>query len=521
MRRGSVTALLLIVVLNAAFIASLRLAGSKSTDEAVIALGQDELLAEMLGKGEPLVGCEFAGGNADGGAVRARYTCPAGTVVFQITHPSVAPRGATLTDRFAISLQSGSPPGGLAATLAARIRAREAAFQWTWLDKPRAGVHWSIVLAAVALFATAALAWTARTNVLSVWRLPLQPGVGLALSLCGTALGILLLEVAVRLSGTEGRLAASVLYLQGADLAVHRVSDDPFLHYELAPGTHLVGKDLRESPYRESPYTVNIDSFGARRPTHAPDKLPGTFRVLCFGGSTMYGAAVDDEQTIPARLETHLNGGSHVGDSLPTRFEVWNFGTSAYTLGQAAHLAKRKLLELDPDLIVVQHHNRGRRAFLAAPGGRVADHPEELQHPGVDFLLEHFSVPSGIPIRVQEALTYSALYRSLTALAQRLPGRNTWSCDRCDEMSTGKARELSRESEPRGIPVVYVAIPADSGRFTPADIFPELAPGRFIDLFRPGRELQFYDVHPPASVLDEYAALLAAALRERGLLSSR
>src|SRR6185369_16881179 len=125
---------------------------------------------------------------------------------------------------------------------------------------------------------------------------------GLLLAVGGTAVGMFLLEIGIRFSGVEGQVSSRALYLQNADLSVHRVSSDPFLHYELAPETQHRGKDKQGKAY-----SVSIDAFGARNPTHAQAKAPGTFRILCFGGSTMYGAAVDDEQTIPARLERHLN----------------------------------------------------------------------------------------------------------------------------------------------------------------------------------------------------------------------
>lgn len=336
---------------------------------------------------------------------------------------------------------------------------------------------------------------------------------GTALALAASAVGVLFLELALRLCGIDSRLVAGAPFLQAADLPVHRVSSDPFLHYELAPGARSENSGPRGI------YVVSIDSFGARQPTHPGVKPPGTFRVLCFGGSTMYGAGVDDSQTIPAALEARLNRESSADGQGARRFEVWNFATPAYTLGQAAHLAERKLHDLDPDLIVVQHHNTGRRPFLGTADSRVADHPQELEHPDVDFFLEQFPIPDGVPIALhRDGLAFSALYRSLIAVHTHLfETRGYWPCDRCDRISAAKARALSRESEALGVPVVYVAIPADPGA-RPADIFPELKAERFIHLYRPGRESAFYEVHPPPAVLDEYAGLLANALRERGLL---
>jgi len=169
-----------------------------------------------------------------------------------------------------------------------------------------------------------------------------------------------LLEGVFRLGAIDLRFVRSALFYQEADLDVHQCSSDPFLHYELKPGASMQGIRPGGVPTR-----ITIDERGARYPSHAVRKEPGTFRILCFGGSTMYGAGVNDDETIAAALEARLNRLSAEDHSAaPRRYEVWNFGTSAYTLGQAAYLARHQLAVLNPDLIVVQLHNVGRRPFL-------------------------------------------------------------------------------------------------------------------------------------------------------------
>jgi hypothetical protein len=99
--------------------------------EAVIPAGQDELLAQMLGRAETLPGeCRFAGGGAERGVIRATYSCPSGEIVFELRHPDAAPGAPFHTVRFAITPTRGTPPPGFADALLARIRAREAAFEW-------------------------------------------------------------------------------------------------------------------------------------------------------------------------------------------------------------------------------------------------------------------------------------------------------------------------------------------------------------------------------------------------------
>jgi len=106
---------------------------------AVIPPGREDLLAEMLGRGETLPGqCSFGSGEAKNDTVTASYACSTGTVVLTLRHPSKASPDATLTEQFAIAVQTGSPPAGLVEAVAARIRSREKAFEWTWL-KPTVG----------------------------------------------------------------------------------------------------------------------------------------------------------------------------------------------------------------------------------------------------------------------------------------------------------------------------------------------------------------------------------------------
>lgn len=315
-------------------------------------------------------------------------------------------------------------------------------------------------------------------------------------------------EFAARVLHLDERLLLPMLFFQAADLPVHRVSSDPVLHYELAPGARYHGD---RDGHR---YEVSIDDNGARFPAHRALKEPGVFRILCLGGSTVYGAAVDDDETIPAALERRLNAAPPPG----RRYEAWNLGTSAYTLRQAAHLARIRLDVLDPDVVLVQIHNGGRRGFLMPRSGRAEDYPWPDILADSDLFEEQFEswLPRIIALRV---LRRSALARACAAV---LPGFcPSRACEFCDAMDRQEARALSQDAELRGVPVLYYSIPANGGRPKADDIFPGLAPRRFIDLYQPNREDVFYEVHPPPATLDEFASLLVDALQARGVLPPR
>jgi len=103
--------------------------------EPVIPKGYEDLAAELLGRGEQIAGvCKLTGGAIDH-AIHGVYQCGDNRVVIELIHPSKALPSAVRTERFAVTVQ-GSPPPGFLDALVARVRAREAPFQWTVLPPP-------------------------------------------------------------------------------------------------------------------------------------------------------------------------------------------------------------------------------------------------------------------------------------------------------------------------------------------------------------------------------------------------
>jgi hypothetical protein len=330
------------------------------------------------------------------------------------------------------------------------------------------------------------------------------------IALVGFGIGFALAEIATRSTGLHTRLmAASLFYVRGGSIAQHRTSDDAFLHYELNPSSHS-----RFGNADGSTFTVNVDALGARYPTHARAKPPGAFRILAFGGSTLFGANVDDEETMAAAMERRLNR-SAAPTSNP-RFEVWNFGTSAYNLAQAAHLARKHLADLDPDLIWVQLHNRFPRPFYSASEGEEEAVFRALAERDEPMLNENFPPPEWMPETLHAvALRRSAFYQAIMGLYRHRYRPQTVA----DALAAREAAALVREAAERHVDVAFVAIPTERGAFNGDNAVYEGLPQRnFIDLYRPGREAAFYEVHPPPRVLDEYAGLLIEELGRRDLI---
>src|SRR5512134_233107 len=93
--------------------------------------GQEELLSQMLGRGETLPGnCRFAGGGIEGAIVVAKYTCETGTITVELRDAADAPASALRTQQFAIVVRSGPAPPELTEALATLVRDREASLEW-------------------------------------------------------------------------------------------------------------------------------------------------------------------------------------------------------------------------------------------------------------------------------------------------------------------------------------------------------------------------------------------------------
>jgi hypothetical protein len=125
---------------------------------AVVPAGQDELFAEIFGRGEVLPGeCRWLRGEGDGRTVRTTYGCPDGEVVFELRHPSQLKSPTFRTKKFAGVLLAGLPPAGLADALRARIEDREAAFEWAWISAPPRRYSRGVLMVVVPLLALIAL----------------------------------------------------------------------------------------------------------------------------------------------------------------------------------------------------------------------------------------------------------------------------------------------------------------------------------------------------------------------------
>lgn len=124
------------------------------------------------------------------------------------------------------------------------------------------------------------------------------------------------------------------------------LEEDPDLKHVLRPGNW----SRPAPPELGGVFHFRVNEERLRGPEIVAGKEPGTFRILCLGGSTTFGTGfLADHETYPAQLESAL------AKRLPERrIQVLNAGVPGYqTVDSYANL--QRLRHLDPDLILVYH----------------------------------------------------------------------------------------------------------------------------------------------------------------------
>lgn len=125
-------------------------------------------------------------------------------------------------------------------------------------------------------------------------------------------------------------------------IRVHRESNMLGLSYEMNPNINTVWQGVN----------VTTNSYGIRDKEFEIPKPKNTYRVIGLGDSVTFGAGVELNETFLKVLEKKLNDQSKRKDSL-VRYEVINGGVSAYNLVQKYIILESKLLDYQPDMVLV------------------------------------------------------------------------------------------------------------------------------------------------------------------------
>lgn len=327
---------------------------------AVIPPGQEPLLADMLGKGASLPGdCAWAGATVEQTRVVSWYTCAGARVEVELRHPADAPPGATRTDRFAVRARGASSPPGLVDALAARIRAREAEFQWRGggsglvplveehrdsvrglgvalaigavaaglmgylyrrigriavaaRPSPAAAVAFSALAIAVSTGFAAAVHRAARAfgdaSLASLQRgagIPIAASTGAMLAYLLLAVGAsaLLARIPARLPSWARFAAGAAIYVAFAYPRTLVRERPPDFGGVVAGQPNMEGVDVRPN---RPPVTYRTTALGFREPGFSFDKPQGTYRVALLGDSYVYGIGVEVYDTLSTALRDEL-----------------------------------------------------------------------------------------------------------------------------------------------------------------------------------------------------------------------
>lgn len=265
----------------------------------------------------------------------------------------------------------------------------------------------------------------------------------------GCLLAVGALEIAVRVL----RLAPSA--------SIGSVDADDF---ERVPGLLTPGQRLRSLEKPALPHDIRINAHGYRGPDLADARAAAGLRILAVGDSFTYGDFVDDDESLPARLEAALE------DRLAPRcggVEVVNAGIGGSTIVTHAQMVHRARA-LEPDVVLLTFSENDVSDLLA---------------PQWDSLAANRARKSAFPLRyvypilrrtalwnfalgVRAAAKARATERSLNAaapaqdeatVAVEAPGERTAALR---EAYVARLRALRDDLQRAGVPLVFAVYPS-------------------------------------------------------------
>jgi hypothetical protein len=119
-------------VVGALLAASLVTASDDDFGNPAIPPGEEQVVATMLGRGVALQYCTLVSGGVEYSVIKGTYNCLTSEATFELRHPRYATAGSTQTEKFVITLASGSAPPGFQDVLTSLVRSHERDFQWSW-----------------------------------------------------------------------------------------------------------------------------------------------------------------------------------------------------------------------------------------------------------------------------------------------------------------------------------------------------------------------------------------------------
>jgi hypothetical protein len=103
----------------------------------------------------------------------------------------------------------------------------------------------------------------------------------------------------------------------------------------------------------------STNSFGMRDKAYTKLKPANTWRIALLGGSYEMGSGVADDEVFEAVTENKLNA-----ETKGKKWEILNFGCGGYHIIQQAKLMEEKVMQYQPDEIILVSHSRDKERFL-------------------------------------------------------------------------------------------------------------------------------------------------------------
>ena len=153
-------------------------------------------------------------------------------------------------------------------------------------------------------------------------------------------------------------------------------SDEQFLRYSLY--TEIPSEKFQWSPHHYLNYYPTPDykkgltyhnSLGFRNKEFSPNKPENIYRIAMLGGSTTYTESVkDNKKTFPYQLERILRE-----DYGNKNVEVINAGVAGYNSWESLINLQFRVLDINPDLVIVYHGTNDVHTRLVLPEAYKSD----------------------------------------------------------------------------------------------------------------------------------------------------